>query len=914
MSYPHLRTTRLTALLSFSALITWMDAKPALADFSDYSQTLSSSAYSLTIENGTEDHHNLMTYENNNGQWEKKYYQYDFHITACPNNDCSSGNRTVVNQNQPPINQNFYGLSNGALSNSNYTVGKITGDFVNNKNASGTGGAIFNTKNSAGTASIGDIEGDFIKNSANAFGGAIVNNVSTSPNGANATIGNIKGNFVGNHADGLGGAIFNSSNDYIKIAQIGNIEGDFIGNSSGDWGGAIYNDGNMGNIKGDFIGNSGYDGGAIMNTKVLGTLEGNFIANEATGYGGAIHLDNYSTIGKINADFIGNTSGTVGGAIYNNNAKNLEISGDFIGNQSGHEGVDNKGYGGAIASYNNPNSASSPSLVTITNSSFINNHAEQLGGAIYQQGVLNIVADNYSSVFSGNTHHDGSNAIFSTNATGQKSEVNLMAQNNGSINFYDDIDGRVGYKLNLTTDENSEINFHADIKNGDITIGTPAITRAAGDTTHVNFDDINNISNRNNSLIMNNSNVTFDNFALTQHHFRDLKLTGGEVNINNVDVDLAASTMGRFTADNYEGGSTNVKVNNVNVVTDGGTYTAVDFADTSFSNQIENHITSADGPVYNYAVNYLPDTGQYTFQRASIQDAVYVPAYAAVAAVSVLSDEIYSRVLSDADTHFDDSITQRQIKPFAKVFGSDDSIDLKHFAGGDSKYYGAIFGLEGSPVDLYSGWRGVYNIYAAYAQGEHKYASQRIDQQSGYVGVSGIFYKNNLFIGSTINTAITQNKSKDTGDKDKFTSYQSGIGLKAGYNYHFGDNYILQPNLYTTYTYISSDDYKTKRGARVKFSDMSNIEVAPGLKLSKKFEEGLEVYAKGRYVFNFNENQKAKANGILLPDIELKNYAEFGLGVQKDWIEKNLNVFLEISRREGGREGWNSLAGAKWLF
>lgn len=33
-----------------------------------------------------------------------------------------------------------------------------------------------------------------------------------------------------------------------------------------------------------------------------------------------------------------------------------------------------------------------------------------------------------------------------------------------------------------------------------------------------------------------------------------------------------------------------------------------------------------------------------------------------------------------------------------------------------------------------------------------------------------------------------------------------------------------------------------------------------------------------------------------------------------NWLLKGINSFLELSRREGGREGWNALAGLKWEF
>lgn len=872
-------------------------------NYDDYAPTLSNAAYDLDFTPASDGSGDIIVYEEKNGVWEETYYDYSYQIKTCPGNNCSSNNRIYLNKAGAEVNEPFYGLANSAIDNTNHNIGKISGDFI--KNRSSRGGAINNRENNGAIAQIGDIKGDFINNQADIYGGAVYNSADYSGLPVStAIIGNINGNFIANTAGIYGGAIYNSSNEYSKLSQIGNITGDFVANHSEYWGGAIYNNGNIGNITGNFIGNSSEDGGAFMNTRIMGDVTGDFIGNKAAGYGGAIYLANYAQIGPIKGNFVGNTSEKSGGAIFNSSAKDFKVSGDFVKNKAK--------YGGAIFNISVPGDVL-PATSTITNSSFIDNTAQKQGGAIYHEGEMDIVADNYASVFKGNTAAGVSNALYiAPYGDEHTSTVNLIAENGGSLTFYDDITGEEGYKLNLNGDAGSRIEFHADISNGDIAIGSPAISRAVSETPSISFDNIDNIAGRNNSLIMNNGSVTFDDFALIPHHFRELRLTGGEININNADVDLVNTQMGRFVADNYTGGDASVKVHHVNVISDGDTFTAVDFADTSFAGQVENQVSAATGPVYNYAVDYLPDTGQYTFQRDSVNPEVQVSAYTAIAAAAVLSDEIYSRVLSDADSYFNADTTQDEVKPFVKVFSADDDLDLKNISGGKSKFYGVIAGAETTPQVSASGWKSVYNAYLAYARGDHKFAWQKINQESGYIGASGIFYKDSFFIGSTINAAIMENKNKETIDKNKFTSRLAGIGLKSGYDIELGSDYTLQPNIYGSYTYIHSNDYKTHRQAEVKFSDMSNMELAPGVKLSKKFEEDLEVYVKGRYVFVFNEGQDVRANGIELADVELKNYAEIGLGLSKLWPEKDAILSLEVNRREGGRDGWNSLISAKW--
>ncbi|MBQ1611933.1 MAG: hypothetical protein II085_00495, partial [Alphaproteobacteria bacterium] len=199
-----------------------------------------------------------------------KYYQL-----AIRDGVVSHG-RISTNQGGTNITGHFINLSTitssgkgGAIYNYTYngtaTIGNITGDFIGNiattSDDQAYGGAIYNyAGHNNGTASIGNITGDFIGNRAVdyygcAYGGAIHNE--------NGTIDNITGNFIGNSttswAAAIGGAIYNGFGYYVTTT-IANITGNFIGNSATAtdayaYGGAIYNSATIGNITGDFIGN-----------------------------------------------------------------------------------------------------------------------------------------------------------------------------------------------------------------------------------------------------------------------------------------------------------------------------------------------------------------------------------------------------------------------------------------------------------------------------------------------------------------------------------------------------------------------------------------------------------------------------------------------------------------------------------
>ena len=127
-----------------------------------------------------------------------------------------------------------------------------------------------------------------------------------------------------------------------------------------------------------------------------------------------------------------------------------------------------------------------------------------------------------------------------------------------------------------------------------------------------------------------------------------------------------------------------------------------------------------------------------------------------------------------------------------------------------------------------------------------------------------------------------------------------------------GNGWTVQPNFYATYTYADAEDYTTGKNAEVAFDGLSMYELAPGLKIEKAFNDELQVYAKGRYVYTGTRLQHVTANGVHLPDMEIEPYAEYGLGFESS--NGDASLFAEVMRRDGGRTGWNGLAGLKINF
>ena len=327
----------------------------------------------------------------------------------------------------------------GAILNTLSRIDLIVADFIGNASIATDGrdahaGAIYN----GGDAYINTIIGDFYGNKVDALdiyndeqaggidpnkkyadfrgrGGAIVNSGftrQTNSEGTRAYINSIQGAFVRNYVrawvEAQGGAIYNN-----RSAYIGTIQANFVRN---------HVEALDPNAPAAAAGKKQEDiaptaGGAILNFYnqngspcEIFLIDGNFYGNYAqavghTAQGGAIANYEGSTIGTINGNFIDNYVKSAigvarGGAIFTADGNNVidTIKGSFYNNYAWSD--NNYARGGAIAN--------GGALNVIENAVFENNYAvggkdaKVHGGAIYNKGTLEILADGAASLFRNN--------------------------------------------------------------------------------------------------------------------------------------------------------------------------------------------------------------------------------------------------------------------------------------------------------------------------------------------------------------------------------------------------------------------------------------------------------------------------------------------------------------------------------
>ncbi len=272
--------------------------------------------------------------------------------------------------------------SGGGIYNGGGTIKITGGSFTGNKaTATGLGGgAIYN----AATINI-DGGTSFASNTSAAQGGGIYNYGTVTVDGNSA--------FTNNTAAANGGAIYNNG------TYTANNGGTYTGNTAASSGGAIYNArgrnvtvGNATFTNNKVTGSGSSNGGAIYNEGALTVNNSTFDTNTATGNinssdGGAIY--NNAGTATVNNSTIKGSTGNNGGAIRNKSVLNINNTA-FTSNTA-------TGYGGGGAVFND-----SGATTTVVGGSFAGNTVNSSGGAIYNNGTLNLDTTGADMTFSGN--------------------------------------------------------------------------------------------------------------------------------------------------------------------------------------------------------------------------------------------------------------------------------------------------------------------------------------------------------------------------------------------------------------------------------------------------------------------------------------------------------------------------------
>ncbi|MEI3267571.1 MAG: autotransporter outer membrane beta-barrel domain-containing protein [Candidatus Gastranaerophilaceae bacterium] len=170
-------------------------------------------------------------------------------------------------------------------------------------------------------------------------------------------------------------------------------------------------------------------------------------------------------------------------------------------------------------------------------------------------------------------------------------------------------------------------------------------------------------------------------------------------------------------------------------------------------------------------------------------------------------------------------------------------------------------------------------------------------------------YRGNFFNATTLSAGASLGESHTMYGKDNFTMLLAGIGNKLGYNFEFKDGkYIIQPSMLMSYTFVNTFDYTNSAGVHIDSDPLHAIQLTPGVKFIMNTKNGWQPYVGINMVWNILNKNKVTANDVRLPEMSIKPYVQYGLGVQKRIKDKFL-AFGQAMVSNGGRNGVSLLLG-----
>ena len=843
----------------------------------------------------------------------------------------------------------------GAIYNEGGTIGDITGDFIGNyvsTDGNANGGAIYNNR-----GTIGNIAGVFIGNYASR-GGAICNIVS------NAEIGNITGDFIGNYASGrsytYGGAIYNDD------GTIGNITGDFISNyvsSTNDYayGGAISN--NRGTI------GAKDDEGNVVG----GIINSNFINNYAkseTGEarGGAIYTDNsLSIIAKDGGQSVFSGNYTESNGVKTPNAIYVETT-----SYSGPTNLEIVSINGDKATYKEITELESPSYVpTLTlnaNTNGVIVFDDTIDGNVVVTGTNTvtktgdlIIDSYYQNQFNVSNVSDFVEYVkanpdkfwwYENNMTNEEivsylaNNRYLEIENEQTVSTESKLD-KYSYTLALDGDSSGAIYLNNEIINANISV----------DNTNVYVSEGTNLAQSRSLAVnsgvlniqhLNNQTVNFEQFS-----------NKSQINLASVDVDLAKESMGRITADEYGDSTGKINVQGLNLLSDATKdTTSILFADEQIADSVSYTGVSpiAYSPIWKYDVSYTQNPednlGYFTFVRGAASSgnasdafnpSVLASPVATQAGAYTTQLQTFNYAFQHADTFMNIPYLERvaiinqgkyAMSPtgdatdvgtysplllkeesagfWVKPYASFENVPLKNGPKVSNINYGTLVGYDSPLQSISNGFERVLTGYIGYNGASQRYSGVDAYQNGGLLGGTATFYKGNFFNATTLSVGASAGDASTMYGSENYTMLLAGLGNKTGYNFEFFDGgMILQPSMLISYTFVNTFDYTNGAGVRIESDPMHAIQLAPGIKLIGNTKNGWQPYIGVSMVWNLLDESKVTADSVRLPEMSIKPYVQYGVGLQKRVNDKFL-AFGQAMIHNGGRNGVSLSAGLRW--
>ena len=241
----------------------------------------------------------------------------------------------------------------------------------------------------------------------------------------------------------------------------------------------------------------------------------------------------------------------------------------------------------------------------------------------------------------------------------------------------------------------------------------------------------------------------------------------------------------------------------------------------------------------------------------------------------------------------------------------DDDVKFKGYDELNTDTDMIMFGIAGGEAQ-----RGIgiseWGVFGGYIGGSQENEFINIDENGGYVGIYTGYNIQKFNLSIAANAGALYNNAEHEYGNDEFANMWAGAALNATYNIALDESFTLQPGVYAGYTWIGSANYMSMSGDTVANQNFNTFEVAPEIKAIKHIGKGWFGLLTFKYAFMMGHGGDVIVNGIQLEELDTRDYAEYGIGIEKS-IDR-FNVALNITRRDGGRTGWSGGFNLKYIF
>ena len=501
-------------------------------------------------------------------------------------------------------------------------------------------------------------------------------------------------------------------------------------------------------------------------------------------------------------------------------------------------------------------------------------------------------------------------------------------------------------KLNITGDGTGLVQLNNDVINMDVTLNNS--------TLHLGLRD--NVLD-NNNLILNSGLLSMINNQVGTASLSGLTVLGNTDLA--VDVDLANGTMDRLSATTYGQHTGTLNVSAMNLLSDATQdTTSILFADAGLKDNVTTSVSEvAYTPICKYDVSYdkSGENGMFVFARSSVSSGNasdgFNPAVLAgttstnVGALATMNQSFAQAFSSSVDymnipylervamknnnkyalsltgdttgmgrfsplyqAKDEELVSSVWVKPYA-VF---ENVPLKNGPKVSNISYGTLVGFSGNMETIKNGWDRVFTGYMGYNGASQHYSGVDSTQNGGLIGGTVSLYKGNFFNVTSLSVGANVANNQTMYGNDNYTMLMSGVANKTGYNFEFKEGkLILQPSLMMSYTFVNTFDYTNAAGVRIDNKPLHALQLAPGVKAIGNLKNGWQPYASVSMVWNLMGDSNATANGVKLPEMSIKPYVQYGVGLQKR-VKDHFTAYGQAMLQNGGRNGISLTAGFRW--